>query len=67
MTKSIYTIDEDNNVRLWHDESLINEPPVIFQPFSPDTGQPWESREQAEFWAINCCTQIDIIVDPIEE
>jgi hypothetical protein len=67
MIKSTYTIDENNNVSLWYDESLINEPPVIFQPFSPDTGQPWESREQAESWAINSCTQHDLIANPTEE
>lgn len=57
--KSKYEIDSDNVVRIWTDESLINEAPILLQPHSPTTGQPWSSREEAQVWALTYCSSID--------
>lgn len=48
-----YEIDENNVVRIWKNEELGNTQPLFVQPFSPETGQEWASREDAEAWAIN--------------
>ncbi len=53
MTTHTYTILEDNTVEMWVPGQPQTEPPVLRQPYHPDTGKPFASKEEAEGWIIN--------------
>lgn len=31
---------------------LVNDTPVVWQPYNPDGGVPWASKSEAETWAL---------------
>lgn len=45
----ISTVDDLISINLWFGEDTTT-PPVIYQPHSPHTGNPWASEEEAENW-----------------
>lgn len=47
----VSTVDGIIAVNIWFDEDT-NTPPIIYQPHSPQTGNPWSSEEEAENWVI---------------
>ena len=64
---SRYEVDSDNVVKVWFEQDGVNDAPVLFQPFSPETGQPWDSKEEAEGWAAELCARRDSITDITKE
>lgn len=48
-----YVILEDNTVEMWVPGQPQTEPPVLRQPYNPNTGKAFETREEAEGWIIN--------------
>lgn len=56
----IYSVDENNSVRIWEKHRYDNgEPPFLFQPEYP-TGEPFSDSVDAEQWAEN---HINLLVD----
>jgi hypothetical protein len=31
---------------------FVNDLPVIYQPYNPEDGSPWASKDEAEMWAL---------------
>ena len=53
MITHTYKILEDNTVEMWVPGQPQTEPPVLRQPYNPDTGETFKSKEDAETWINN--------------
>lgn len=51
-----YKILDDLTVEMWVANQPQSEPPVLRQPFNPNTGLPFASYEEAEAWIIDYIT-----------
>ena len=67
MTISRYEIDNENSVRVWLHKIVENDAPVLYQPFSPQTKEPWASREEAEDFAKGICAGFEAVTEPLPE
>jgi hypothetical protein len=45
----VYSIDENNEIKVWSGTEIPDAPPFLLQPHRPD-GEPWADRAEAEAW-----------------
>ena len=53
LTTHTYAILEDNTIEMWVPGQPQTEPPVLRQPYNPETGEAFKSKEDAETWIAN--------------
>jgi hypothetical protein len=64
MSISRYEIGTDNSVRIWLHNLGKDDAPVLYQPFVPETKEPWASRAEAEAWAQGVCAEYESAPTP---